>query len=107
MTKHYIFFSRHISLKPGSAHEIHDVLCANAAANLGYSSVLVYPCESNNSFNPINLIHPFRPKQPEREFVEFFDTSKKLKVVPLPMPWPIDRVGGKWTNSSTVVSKYY
>ncbi|OUL21681.1 glycosyl transferase family 1 [Nostoc sp. T09] len=103
----YVFYSGEISLKPDTAHEIHDVLCANAAANLGYSSVLAYPDKFNNSFNPLLLLYPYRPRRPNPEFIEFYDIDEKLKVAPLPMPWPIDQVGSKFTNSSTLVSKYY
>jgi glycosyltransferase involved in cell wall biosynthesis len=107
MIKHYICFSRNLSFKPDSAHEIHDVLCANAAANLGYSAVLVY-LESETSFpNPFSLLHPFAPRQPDRNFVEFYNVQSGLKVAPLPKPWPSDRVNGKFTSSSTLVSKYY
>lgn len=107
MVKHYIFFARELSLQPNTAHEIHDVTCANAAANLGYPAVLVYPDHKQAAHNPLNWIYPFRPRQPEEKFIEFYDAQEKLKVVPLPMPWPIDRIITKLTNSSTVVSRYY
>ncbi|WP_414548151.1 glycosyltransferase family 4 protein [Anabaena sp. CCY 0017] len=103
----YIYFSRDISLKSGTAHEIHDVLCANAVANIGYSSILVYPDKKQNNFHPLGLLNPFNPKEPDQNFIEFYDVQKKLKVAPLPMSWPIDRIGGKFTNSSTVITKYY
>lgn len=53
LRKLYIFFSGYLSFEPDSAHEIHDVLCANAAASLGYDSVLVYLDRKNKSFNPV------------------------------------------------------
>ncbi len=102
----YIFFSRELSQQPDTAHEIHDVLCANAAANLGYSSVLAYP-DRKGYVNPLRLISPFHPQQPDNKFVEFYEVQEKLKVAPLPMFWLTDRVGGKWTSSSTLVTKYY
>jgi glycosyltransferase involved in cell wall biosynthesis len=102
----YIFFSRELSLQPDTAHEIHDVLCANAAANLGYSSVLAYP-DRKNYINPLKLIFPFHPKQPDSKFVEFYGVQEKLKVAALPMLWFTDKVGGKFTSSSTLVTKYY
>jgi glycosyltransferase involved in cell wall biosynthesis len=107
MSKHYIVYSNKLSFKPGTAHEIHDVLCADAAANLGYSSVLVYPDPSQSFVNPLELLTPFRPRKPDSKFVEFYNVQDRLKVAPLPKPWPIDRFGGKWTNSSTVICKYY
>ncbi|MFN6530147.1 glycosyltransferase family 4 protein [Nostoc sp. ChiSLP03a] len=103
----YIFYTGELSFKPDTAHEIHDVLCANAAANLGYSSVLIYPDKKNYYVNLLSLIYPYKPKSPDKEFIEFYDVQEKLKMAALPMPWPIDKIGGKFTNSSTVVTKYY
>ncbi|MBO3461928.1 glycosyltransferase [Aetokthonos hydrillicola Thurmond2011] len=107
MKDKYIYYTDRITLQPDTAHEIHDVLCANAAANLGYSSVLVYPDKGNNALNPVRWFFPFQPRQPDAEFKEFYNAQKKLKVAPLPMPWPIDRIQGKLTNSSTIATKYY
>ncbi len=107
LKNNYIYFSREISLQSDTAHEIHDVLCANAAANIGYSSILVYPDKKQNNFHPLGLLNPFNPQAPDQNFIEFYDVQEKLKVAPLPMPWPIDRIGGKFTNSSTVITKYY
>lgn len=94
-------------MQPDTAHEIHDVMCANAAANLGYASVLIYPDQSSFPLNPTQWIQPFQPKQPNHKFIEFYNVQEKLKVCPLPMPWPIDRIQGKLTNSSTIATKYY
>lgn len=58
----YIFYTRELSLQPDTAHEIHDVLCANAAANLGYSSVLMYPDKKKSSANLLSLIYLENPK---------------------------------------------
>ena len=107
MKKHYLFFSNHLSLKPDTAHEIHDVLCANAAANIGYSAVLTYPDQTLGKYNPISWMAPFRLQKPDRIFTEFYDTQEHLKVAPLPMPWLSNRTSGKLTNSSTIVCKYY
>lgn len=103
----YIFYTGEPSLQPDTAHEILDVFCANAAANLGYSSILIYPDKKKYSVNLLSLIYPYQPKIPDREFIEFYDVQEKLKIAPLPMPWPIDKIGGKFTNFSTVVTKYY
>lgn len=94
-------------MQPDTAHEIHDVLCASASASLGYSTVLAYPDRSKSVLNPIELIYPFRPKQPDTKFREFYNPHKKLKIAPLPMSWPIDKIPGKFTNSSTIATKYY
>ncbi|MBD2663965.1 hypothetical protein B6N60_05036 [Richelia sinica FACHB-800] len=104
---HYIFFSSQLSFQADTAHEIHDVLCASAAANLGYSSVLVYPDRQNKTVNPLALFYPYKIQQPDAKFMEFYDADAKLKVAALRLPWPIDRVGGKFTDSNTVITKYY
>ncbi len=103
----YLFYTGDLSLKPDTAHGIHDVNCANAAANLGYSSVLVYHNKNTSILNPSWLINPFKPQQPSIEFTEFFNSQEHLKVVPLPMPYPIDRIQNKFTNSNTIATKYY
>ncbi|MFM2064739.1 MAG: hypothetical protein RLZZ507_4410 [Cyanobacteriota bacterium] len=103
----YIFFSSGLSFQPDTAHEIHDVLCANGAANLRYSSVLIYPDKNNHTVSPFSLFSPYQPQQPDPEFIKFYDVDAKLKVAPLPLPWPIDRIRGKFTDSRTVITKYY
>lgn len=105
-SKHYIFFIRDILPKP-EAHLVQVTNSANGAANLGYSTVLVYLRKGWNALNPVDLARPFHPRQPEAQLSKFYNLQDKLRVSSLPMPWPVDRVGGKWTNSSTVVSKYY
>lgn len=106
MIKHYIFFTRNALPQP-QAHLVQVAHTANAAANLGYSAVLVYLQKSSKFLTPVELIRPFRPRKPDPELAKFYNIEDKLKVAPLPMPWPIDRVRGTLTNSSTVVSKYY
>ncbi|GAB1542274.1 hypothetical protein NUACC21_49480 [Scytonema sp. NUACC21] len=96
-----------MSLQPDSAHEIHDVLCANAAASLGYDSVLVYLEKENKSLNPAAWIYPFQPKQPDAKFVEFYDVGENLKVAPLPIPWFTEKLARRWNNTITLISKYY
>ena len=105
--KYYIVYSRKISQQPNSAHEIHDVQCANAAANLGYPAVLVYPNDGNISLNPWEWIMPFQPKKPDHNFVEFYNTQEKLQVAQLPIPWLIPRIKQRWANASSLVNKYY
>jgi glycosyltransferase involved in cell wall biosynthesis len=107
MKNQYLFYTRNVSQQPDTAHEIHDVLCANAAANLGYASVLVHPEPKRGSLNTLSLFSPYQPKPPDQDFIEFYDVQDKLKVASLPMPWPIDCVGGKFTASSTIVTRYY
>lgn len=106
MTKNYIFFTRNV-LPQAQAHLVQVAHSANAAANLGYPTILIYLRQQQESLNPLELFSPFRPKPPEEKLAKFYNLQEKLKVAALPMPWPIDRIGGKLTNSSTVISKYY
>ncbi|MDY6805508.1 MAG: glycosyltransferase family 4 protein [Cyanobacteriota bacterium] len=108
MSKHYIFFTRKVLPQPNVASLVQVVHSANAAANLGYSTVLAYMRQETGTFNPIEFLRPFQPQKPEPELIKQYNIQEKLKVSPLPMPWPINaKWGGKWTNSSTIVSKYY
>lgn len=84
MKKHYIYFTRKLSLQPGTAHKIHDVLCANAAANLGYSTVLIYLQESSSESSLLSLISPFNPRSPSEKFKEFYNTQDKLQLLSSP-----------------------
>jgi glycosyltransferase involved in cell wall biosynthesis len=106
MTKHYIFFTRNVLPQP-QAHLVQVAHTANAAANLGYPAVLVYLQKGLKALNPIDLIFPFRPRKPDEELAKFYNIQDKLKVAPLPMPWPIDFVNNKLANSSTLATKYY
>lgn len=106
MTKHYIFFTRNVLPQPNAAHLIHDVNTANAAANLGYRAVLVYLKTGNKALNPIDWIHPFRPRTPSPDLVEFYSIREKLRVIPLAIPLS-DAIANRWTNASTLTCKYY
>ncbi|NER46823.1 MAG: glycosyltransferase family 4 protein [Symploca sp. SIO1A3] len=106
MTKHYLFFTRH-SLTQPQAHLVQVSNSANAAANLGYSAILCFLEQGWRSLNPIGLIHPFHPRKPEAKLSNLYNLQEKLKVAPLPMPSPLTQIKSKWTNSSTIVCKYY
>lgn len=106
MNKHYIFFTRNVLPQP-QAHLVQVAHTANAAANLGYSTVLAYLEKGLAALNPAALIRPFRPRKPDSTLAKFYNIGDKLKVAPLPIPWPIDYWRSKLTNSSTIVSKYY
>ena len=106
MSKHYVFFTRNTLPQP-EAHIIHDVNTANAVANLGYPAILVYPNQTSKSFNPIDWFWSFRPQKPSAELVKYYNIQAQLQVLPLAMPFPISDRGGKWTNTSTFVCKYY
>ncbi len=104
--KYYLFFVRDILPQP-EAHLVQMVNLADAAANLGYRAVLVYLDRTLYAYNPLNLASPFRPQQPDQEMVKYYNIQDKLQVATLPMPWPIDRLESKLTNSSTLSCKYY
>ncbi|MEM9923592.1 MAG: glycosyltransferase family 4 protein [Cyanobacteria bacterium P01_D01_bin.50] len=104
--KHYIYFIREELPKP-EAHLVQSTNAANAAANLGYSTVLVYPYKGKEALNPVNIIRPFRPKKTPVKLRKYYNLQEKLKISPLPMPFPIDYIKTKFTNSNTIASKYY
>ena len=106
MSKHYIFFTKSTLPQP-EAHLVHDVNTANAVANLGYSAVLVYLNQASKSYNPVDWVFPFRPHKPSAELIKYYNIQNKLKVLSLATPFPISDRGGKWTNISTFVCKYY
>ena len=84
MTRHYIFFSRD-SLPQQGAHIVQIVHLANGAANLGYSSILVYP-KIVNYLKPLKLINPFHPQYPSQELIDYYSLQGKLKIVELAIP---------------------
>jgi glycosyltransferase involved in cell wall biosynthesis len=107
MSKHYIFFTRNVLPQSNAAYLIHDVNTANAAANLGYSSVLVYLKQREESYNPLDWFYPFRLQKPSENLKRFYSIQDNLNVVSLAMPRPISSQGTKWNNPSTVICKYY
>jgi len=107
MTKHYILFTEKTLPQPDVASLVWAAHTANAAANLGYSSVLVYPYQKSKFLKPIDIIRPFRPRNPEKTLIDFYNIQEKLLVAPLPLPWPVARFNSKWTSASTLICKYY
>jgi glycosyltransferase involved in cell wall biosynthesis len=106
LKKHYIFFIAEELPQP-EAHLVQSTNAANAAANLGYSTVLVYPEKGSKAINLVNLARPFQPRKTPTELIKYYNIHDKLKVAPLPMPWPIDHFRSKFTDSNTIASKYY
>ncbi|MFP4299194.1 MAG: glycosyltransferase family 4 protein [Spirulinaceae cyanobacterium] len=102
----YLFFVRDPLPQPG-AHLVQIVHLANAAANLGHNTVLVDIDRTQKALNPIQLLAPFRPHRPGVALKNYYNLQDKLQVASLPMPYPIDRLNSKWTNSSTIACKYY
>ena len=106
MSKHYVFFTRN-NLPQPEAHIVHDINTANAVANLGYATILVYLQQKSKSYNPLDWFYPFRPQAATTELIQYYNVQNKLKILPLAMPFPISDRGGKWTNTSTIICKYY
>ncbi len=104
---HYLYYSQQLSLQPGSAHEIHDVLCANAAANLGYRAILAYPNTAANWLNPLSWLAPARSQSPDTYFQEFYNTDAALTVAPLPVPTSALQKKSKFLDANTLACKYY
>ena len=104
--KHYIYFIKE-ELPLPEAHLVQSTNAANAVANLGYSTVLIYPIKGTKALNPINLIRPFQPRKAPEKLTHYYNLQEKLKVSPLPMPFPIDIIKTKFTNSKVIASKYY
>jgi glycosyltransferase involved in cell wall biosynthesis len=108
MDKNYTVYSSAISMKPDSAHEIHDVMCANAAANMGYPTLLIYPNYEEASSNFLDWINTYKPVEPDRKFIDFFNIEKQLKTVKLPIPWfSLKYKKNRWINPSIFIYKYY
>jgi glycosyltransferase involved in cell wall biosynthesis len=106
MTKHYVVFTRHEFLKP-AAHLVWAANSANGAANLGYATILVHLKRGQSALNPIEWLALPQPQPPAANLVKSYSLQTRLKVVALPMPYPVDRWNHKWTNSSTIACKYY
>jgi len=104
--KHYVFFVREALPKAG-ADLVQIVHLANAAANLGYSTVLVHLAKEWREIRPFDFLHSFRPQRPSDRLTRYYNLQDRLKIATLPMPYPIDRIGGKLANSSTIACKYY
>ncbi|WP_315791640.1 glycosyltransferase [Fischerella sp. JS2] len=104
--KYYVFFLVDEIPKPG-ASLVQSTNAANGAANLSYATVLAYPSRGLSALNPLNLIRPFRPRKASAELIKYYNLQDKLKIAPLPMPWPVDHIKGKLTNSNTIATKYY
>ncbi|MDJ0729114.1 MAG: glycosyltransferase [Crocosphaera sp.] len=103
--KYYLVYSQ-LSQQPDSAHEIHDVMCANAMANLGYETILTYPDNPPSNLNLGSLFSPFNLQKPNTNFIEFYDIQERLNILPLLIPELI-RKGINRFNLSSLVCKYY
>ena len=86
MSKHYIFFTRRALPLPNVASQVQVAHSANAAANLGYSTVLVYIYQGQEAINPIQWLRPFHPEKPGENMVKAYNIQDKLKVVKFKAP---------------------
>lgn len=107
MIKHYIVYTKSVLPQPDAAYLVWATNSANAAANLGYPSILVHLAPKEQSFNIGQWLFPFQPRSPEKSVKNFYSLQDQVKFAGLPIPWPFDRWGGKWTSSSTLICKYY
>ena len=105
--KYLIFFTLNNLPKRNMASSIQFVNSANAAANLGYPTVLINLNNRVMSLNPINWICPFRPKKPKKSLIKFYNIQKKLKIIALPNPWPIDSLEKKYISSVALAKRYF
>lgn len=106
MNKYYIFFVGE-TLPKARADLVQITNCANAAANLGYSAVLVYFQKDWQFLNPLPHLFSFQPRTAHETLRKYYNLQDKLKILPLPIPPFSDRTKGKWTNSNTIACKYY
>lgn len=106
MPKYYVVYSAKISLQADSAHEIHDVMCANAVANLERAAILVYP-DLHQNFYPFSLLHPFQTRNPDQNFIEFYNVQEKLEVATLPIPNSLHKLDKKWQIFRKLIYQYY
>lgn len=106
MTQHYVVFTRHTFEQP-AAHLVWAANSANGAANLGCPALLVHLQRGRRALNPIGWFAPRLPQPPDADLAQRYSLQPQLRVMPLPMPYPIDRWPTKWTNASTIACKYY
>lgn len=106
MPRYYVFWVNE-TLPNLDAHLIQTANCANAAANLGYPTVLMFPQDAPRSRNPWRWVQPWHPHRPDPDFAQQYNFQDQLQIAGLPMPWPIGHYDSKWTDVSTVACKYY
>ena len=107
--KYYVFFIDEALPQP-MAHLVQVVQCANAAANLGYPTLLVHIKQGNAARNPLDWFYPFRPQFPSPELVSYYNIdNNNLKVLSLALPWPIGHITPQkaWSTPSSWLCKYY
>ncbi|MDB9312346.1 glycosyltransferase family 4 protein [Spirulina sp. CS-785/01] len=103
MSQYYVFFVRDI-LPQAEAHLVQMAHLANAAANLGYPTVLLSLDKGSHFFNPLTHLTLFQPQPTRQPMRQFYNLQDQLQTATLPVP---KTSTAKWTNPSTLVCKYY
>ena len=98
----YLFFTRNVLPQP-RADLVQVTSCANAAANLGYPTVLAYLQRDRAANNPMRWIAP-QVRSPDAELQQFYNLQEHLQSLPLAVP--------QWCETSllhpsTIACKYY
>ena len=105
--KYYIFYTRNERPQLDTPSLVQVTHEANAAANLGYPTLLVYLKSRTQPFNGIEFLRPFNIQKINDQVIQAYNLGEKLKEITLPIPWSLTDPGGKWTDTNTIVSKYY
>jgi glycosyltransferase involved in cell wall biosynthesis len=101
----YLFFTRNQLPQP-AAHLVQVAHSANAAANLGYDTVLAHYQWPDQVQGP-GLVWPYQPQPVSEDLRHFYGLQDRLKIAPLAIPDPFWRETNRWANTSTLINKYY
>lgn len=105
--RHYYLFYVRDTLPRSGAYLVQMVHLANAAANLGYRAVLVYPRKTRRFWRWAARFHP---QAATAELQAYYQLQAALQTAELAVPKGGDRLPGilgKLMNRSTVVCKYH
>lgn len=105
--RRYLFFTREQLPQP-AAHLVQVAQCANAAANLGYSTVLAYPRYGTSIQQMSEAVLPQLKTLEKSKLQGFYSIdSTNLSLAELPIPWPQGKTNNRLTHPSTITCKYY
>lgn len=92
---------------PEAAAILYDIHSANAAARLGYPALFAYFDDGGMSLNPANWILPGHYiASPATKFKQFYGIDEKIRIFPLPYPWPLVKIK-KWMLLRGLLAKRY
>lgn len=100
MEKHIIFYLHSTLPKKKMASAVQVVNWANASANIGHSSVLVYLKSNLQSFNIFRWIAPFNVEKAPSELENFYKINEKMQVLTLPF-------FSNLVNTTGIIQKYF